>query len=71
MHHIVDLIAREFSEEELATEGTAVATLLEKQKLFTEKPIGEIFGAAHARWTESPTHSRNVLTQTRRLFFRH
>ena len=45
MHHIVNLIAKEFSEELLTLEGGTVEALMVKQKLFAEKPIAEIFGA--------------------------
>jgi hypothetical protein len=44
MHHIVNLIAKEFSEQLLSLEGGSVEALMAKQKLFTERPIADIFG---------------------------
>ena len=42
MHHIVNMIADHFTDEEIFKAPSA-AELLEKQKLFTEKPIDQIF----------------------------
>jgi len=42
MHHIVNLIATNFTEDEVF-KAPNTSSLMEKQKLFTEKPIQEIF----------------------------
>ena len=64
----MNLIAKEFSEELLTLEGGTIEALMVKQKLFADKPIADIFGAAFAacRVLILPTPLRLRLARSQR-----